>query len=167
VRGRWFAAMPPPVFDRIIAGLVAAGTVSATDTLALTSHRVTLTPEEQQVYDWIDRRFADASLSPPDAATLASESRRAPALVERITQLMLKQKRLVRVDTLVFHRDVLERLKQDVVALKAAAGNGRATVDVKAFKDTYNVSRKFAIPLLEYLDRERVTRRTGDLRVVL
>ncbi len=80
---------------------------------------------------------------------------------------MIKQKRLLRVDTLVFHREVLERLKSDVAGLKAGAENGRATVDVKSFKDTYNVSRKFAIPLLEYLDRERVTRRAGDVRIVL
>ncbi len=79
---------------------------------------------------------------------------------------MVKQKRLIRVDTLVFHRDVLERLKQEVAARKVAGGGG-ATVDVKSFKDTYDVSRKFAIPLLEYLDRERVTRRAGDVRIVL
>jgi selenocysteine-specific elongation factor len=40
-------------------------------------------------------------------------------------------------------------------------------VDVAAFKERYGVSRKFAIPLLEYLDRERITRRTGDVRLVL
>jgi selenocysteine-specific elongation factor len=42
-----------------------------------------------------------------------------------------------------------------------------AKVDVAAFKERYGVSRKYAIPLLEWLDRERVTRRTGDARVVL
>ena len=41
------------------------------------------------------------------------------------------------------------------------------TVDVATFKDRYGVTRKFAIPLLEWLDRERVTRRVGDTRVVL
>ena len=166
VRGRWFNALPPPVFDKIVAELVAAGTVTATDTLALAAHRVTLSAEEMQVFEWLDRRFATAGFSPPDGASLAAESRRAPALVDRVVQLMVKQKRLIRVDTLVFHRDVLDRLKQEVAARKVAGG-GAATVDVKSFKDTYDVSRKFAIPLLEYLDRERVTRRAGDVRVVL
>ena len=46
-------------------------------------------------------------------------------------------------------------------------GSGPATIDVKSFKDAFNVSRKYAIPLLEYLDRERVTRRAGDARIVL
>jgi len=40
-------------------------------------------------------------------------------------------------------------------------------LDVAMFKDRYGISRKYAIPLLEYLDRERVTRRVGDSRVVI
>ena len=40
-------------------------------------------------------------------------------------------------------------------------------IDVAAFKDLAGISRKYAIPLLEYLDRERVTRREGDRRIVL
>ncbi len=167
VRGRWFAAMPPPVFERVIASLVAAGKVTAKDTLSLAGHRVELTPDEAQVCEWLERRYLEAGFSPPDVAALPGEVQRAPALVERIAQLMIKQKRLVRVDTLVFHRDVLERLKRDVVARKASVGGGPATIDVKSFKDAYNVSRKYAIPLLEYLDRERVTRRAGDTRIVL
>ena len=42
-----------------------------------------------------------------------------------------------------------------------------AKVDVAGFKERYGISRKYAIPLLEWLDRERVTRRVGDARVVL
>jgi selenocysteine-specific elongation factor len=72
----------------------------------------------------------------------------------------------VKVDTIVFHGEALQKLKDEVRALKAGAPSG-ATVDVAAFKDRYGISRKFAIPLLEYLDRERVTRRTGDVRLVL
>lgn len=67
----------------------------------------------------------------------------------------------------MFHHDALALLKDETRALKAAAANGRATVDVASFKTRYGVSRKFAIPLLEYLDRERVTRRAGDERIVL
>jgi selenocysteine-specific elongation factor len=40
-------------------------------------------------------------------------------------------------------------------------------IDVARFKDLTGVSRKYAIPLLEYLDREHVTRRVGDERVIL
>ena len=59
--------------------------------------------------------------------------------------------------------EALERLKRDVSAMKGTA----AKVDVAAFKERYGISRKYAIPLLEWLDRERVTRRVGDARVIL
>jgi selenocysteine-specific elongation factor len=61
----------------------------------------------------------------------------------------------------VFHHSALEGLRQ----LLAARKSMRFTV--AAFKDWTGVSRKYAIPLLEYLDRERVTRREGEERLVL
>ena len=52
--------------------------------------------------------------------------------------------------------------------MKALKGQGsQARVDVAGFKERYGISRKYAIPLLEWLDRERVTRRAGDARVIL
>ena len=66
----------------------------------------------------------------------------------------------------MFHEEALAGLKAEVVALKQSAGAG-ARIDVATFKEKFGVSRKFAIPLLEYLDRERVTRRVGESRVVL
>ena len=50
--------------------------------------------------------------------------------------------------------------------MKAASAGAPSKLDVAAFKDRYGVTRKYAIPLLEYLDRERVTRRVGDSRIV-
>jgi selenocysteine-specific elongation factor len=76
--------------------------------------------------------------------------------------LLLRQKTLIKLDALLFHTDALARLKADVRGLST-----NARVDVSAFKERYGITRKFAIPLLEYLDRERVTRRVGDSRVVL
>jgi selenocysteine-specific elongation factor len=63
----------------------------------------------------------------------------------------------------VFHQNALADLKQKVSALKASTPK----IDVARFKDLTGVSRKYAIPLLEYLDRERITRRVGDSREVL
>jgi selenocysteine-specific elongation factor len=56
-------------------------------------------------------------------------------------------------------------LKEEVRSL--GLGGQPATIDVATFKDRFGISRKFAIPLLEYLDRERVTRRVGDRRQVI
>jgi selenocysteine-specific elongation factor len=105
-------------------------------------------------------------LKPPDAAAIAALGKWSPALVEKLTVLLIRQQRLTRVDTLIFHSQALADLKNETRALKTSGG-GRATVDVSTFKDRYGVTRKYAIPLLEWLDRERVTRRVGDARVVL
>ena len=89
-----------------------------------------------------------------------------PAVVDQVVRLLQRQKVLVKVDTLVFHDETLRRLKEEVGALKASGGPD-ARIDVRTFKERFGVTRKFAIPLLEYLDRERVTRRVGDARVIL
>ena len=91
----------------------------------------------------------------------------APAVVETATTYLLRQKVLVKLDTLLVHREALEGLKRDMAALKVSGGGGVVRLDVATFKEQYGVTRKFAIPLLEYLDRERVTRRMGDARVLL
>jgi len=77
---------------------------------------------------------------------------------------LLREKVLMKIsDDLVFHQSALTDLRQRIKALKTTTPK----IDVARFKDLTGVSRKYAIPLLEYLDRERVTRRVGDERVIL
>ena len=66
-------------------------------------------------------------------------------------------------DTLIFHPAALDTLKGEIRQLKGST----ARVDVASFKERYGITRKYAIPLLEYLDRERVTKRVGESRIVL
>jgi selenocysteine-specific elongation factor len=166
LRERLFSRGHAAVFDRALADLAAAGRIAIRDRIALASHRLELSPEEEQGRAALDRAFRDAGLTPPDLATMAAGAGVATPVAERILALLLRQKVLVRVDTLVFHDAALKRLKADVTALKTAAG-ATARIDVATFKERFGVSRKFAIPLLEYLDRERLTRRVGDARVIL
>ena len=104
-------------------------------------------------------------LTPPDASQLPALVGSSAPVVDRLLQLLVRQKRVFRLDGLPYHRDALDRLRSEVSALKPAGGE--AFVDVSSFKTRYGLSRKFAIPLLEYLDRERVTRRVGERRLVL
>jgi selenocysteine-specific elongation factor len=166
-RERVFARAHPAVFEHVLSGLAAGGKLSVRDRLALPGHRLELSPEEARARELIETAYQRAGLKPPDAAALVTEDRIAPALVEKMTALLIRQKVLARLDTLVFHVAALNALKAEIQALKSSAPGGRATVDVATFKDRYGVTRKFAIPLLEWLDRERVTRRMGDTRVVL
>ena len=164
-RERLFGLAPVVLFDTVIKDLSAQGKLSGRDRLALPGRGVSLSAEETRARDALERVFRDAAMAPPDLAGAAASAGVAPAVADRISKLLLRQKTLVKLDTLFFHAESLERLKQDVRALKGEGGPAR--VDVAGFKERYGISRKYAIPLLEWLDRERITRRTGDARIVL
>ena len=162
-RERVFGAAAPALFDDVVQRLVKAGRLGGRDRLALPGRGVSLSDEEAKAQAALERVFQDAGLAPPDIAAAAASARVASAVADRVSKLLLRQKTLVRVDTLLFHADALGRLKREVAGMKGTA----AKVDVAAFKERYGISRKYAIPLLEWLDRERVTRRVGDARVIL
>lgn len=126
---------------------------------------ISLLPEEARAKEQIERAFSSAGLAVPAVkevlAKLPVESRRA----EKLLQILLREKNLVRVtQELIFHRDALCLLRGQLATYKKTKGE---RITVPAFKDLAGITRKYAIPLLEYLDRERVTRRAGDERVIL
>jgi selenocysteine-specific elongation factor len=161
-RERLFGRAAPAVFEHVLGELVARGQIAGRDRLAVAGHHVSLSPEEVRAQEAIGRLFREGGLAPPLESSLPAAANVSAAVADRVAKLLVRQKTLVRVDTLLFHADALAGLKADVQALK-----GSARVDVSAFKERYGISRKYAIPLLEYLDRERITRRVGDSRVVL
>ena len=166
-RGKAFPKVAPAIFDRVVDDLKSARALVGAERLALPTHKASVAGADDQVRSAIINAYRAGGLKPPDAAAVEATVKAPRAVVEKVTTLLLREKVLVKLDTIVFHTDALQTLKEEVAALKGSAPGGRATVDVAAFKDRYGVSRKFAIPLLEYLDRERVTRRTGDVRLVL
>ena len=164
-RERVFGNAPPALFEEVVRQLAARGTLSGRERLALAGHGVSLTPEEADARSAIERIFREAGLSPPDVPGAASAAGIPLPVADRVSKLLVRQKSLVKLESVFFHAEALDRLKRDVQALKTQQGTTR--LDVAAFKERYGVSRKYAIPLLEWLDRERVTRRVGDARVVL
>jgi selenocysteine-specific elongation factor len=166
LREHLFARGHVAVFDRALERLAAAKVIAVRDRVALATHRLELTPEEEGARTVIERAFREGGLKPPDAAAVVATAGVPAAVVDRMLKLLQRQKVLVKVDVLLFHDDALKLLKAEVSGLRTAAG-AAARIDVSMFKERFGVTRKFAIPLLEYLDRERVTRRMGETRVVL
>ncbi|HEY3382066.1 MAG TPA: selenocysteine-specific translation elongation factor [Vicinamibacterales bacterium] len=166
VRERAFARAGLGVFEHVVGALQDARRVAGRDRLSLASHRVALSGEEERGRQVIERAILDGALKPPDPQAVAASGGIPPDVLDRVVKLLVRQKVLVKLDTLVFHDDALKQLKREIAALKAASG-GETRIDVATFKERYGISRKFAIPLLEYLDRERVTRRVGDSRVLI
>jgi selenocysteine-specific elongation factor len=125
---------------------------------------VTLRDDEAASKQKIEQAFAQAGLQVPALKEVLASLRIDQSRAQKIVTLLLRDRVLVKLsDDLVFHRDALESLRQLAVAQKSTTPK----LNVASFKDLTGVSRKYAIPLLEYLDRERVTKRVGDERVIL
>jgi selenocysteine-specific elongation factor len=126
------------------------------------AHRVVLQPEEEQARARIEAAFENAGFTVPSVNDVLAASQVEPARARTLLQILLREKRLLRItDDLVFHQSAIERLRRDLATLKGER------FSVAEFKQRAGISRKYAIPLLEYLDREKITRREGDQRVVL
>lgn len=162
LRQRVAGGAPIGCFAAVVARLSEAGRLAGTDRLRLASHLTDADGGWSEAAERVLGAVARAGLAPPDEAALAVvaglEERECGDLFHRL----VREGRLARLGGLVFHPGALTRLKDDVYALGAGT-----VVDVAFVKQKYGLSRKYAIPLLEWLDRERVTRRTGALRVVL
>jgi selenocysteine-specific elongation factor len=161
LRERVFGKAPVAVFEHALHALVARGAVVARERIALPGRGTSLSPEESRTREAILDLLGGAGLTPPDLATLSSQIAAKPEVVARIANLLVRQNEIVKVGELLFHPAALTRLKAEIQSLKQ---KGATTLDVAAFKDRYKLTRKYAIPLLEYLDRERITRRVGDVR---
>src|SRR6185436_10987763 len=151
-RGKAFPKVAPAIFERVVDELKARKALVGAERLALPTHKASVAGADDRVRAAIIDAYRAAGLKPEPAA-IAAQSKASAPVVEKMTALLLREKILVKIDTIVFHADAFAQLKTDLAALKAASPVGKATVDVGAFKDRYGISRKYAIPLLEYLDR--------------
>ena len=148
-----------------LAALNKEGMVGITgEQVHLAGRGVVMKGEEAESRKVIEQAFWAAGLKVPALEDVLAGLKIDKNRAEKIMTLLLRDKTLIKVsDDLVFHRTALESLRSSVTALKPKSPK----IDVARFKDLTGVSRKYAIPLLEYLDRERVTRRVGDERIIL
>ena len=155
----------PTLLNAVIQALASQGKLSLQgETIRLSGREIQLTAEETAARDHISHAFEKAGLAVPSAKEVLATLHIDRARAEKLLHLLLKEKVLVRVsEDLIFHRSALVNLRQIVAQRKARSNR----IDVPVFKEITGLSRKYAIPLLEYLDRERVTRRQGDERVIL
>ncbi len=154
------ATLPPSLLEAALAAgkdLVAEG-----ESLRLASHRLQLKAEEDEATARMEGLFRDGGLAVPALNEVLAKSGLDANRSRNLLQLLLRDGRLVRVSPeLIFHRDAIGRLRE---LLSAHRGERFAVPD---FKEWTGISRKYAIPLLEFLDRERVTRREDERRLVL
>jgi selenocysteine-specific elongation factor len=158
-------ALSSIAFELVLQLLIASSKVELHgDLVRLAGRSVQMKDEEAEAKQVIESAFSAAGLKVPALKEVMLGLKIDRNRAQKIVTLLLRDRLLVKLsDDLVFHRDALEQLKQQVRSMKTQSPQ----IDVARFKDVTGVSRKYAIPLLEYLDRERVTRRVGDARQIL
>jgi selenocysteine-specific elongation factor len=151
------------VFDYVLQFLAEQGKLRIAGELLAAAADVPIESREQEKLVAICCAYDEAGLAPPTIGEVAGLLKMDPAELRRLITILLREKKLVRLgdDSLLAHPGALSTLKQTLQPFRGQ------TIDVPFFKRLTGLSRKYAIPLLEYLDRERITRKQGDRRLVL
>ncbi|PYN24206.1 MAG: selenocysteine-specific translation elongation factor, partial [Candidatus Rokuibacteriota bacterium] len=163
LRGRAGAA-DERVFGHLLETLSAEGVVrTERDKVRLTAHEVRLSPAQQTTVDRLEQEFLSAAAAPPSPEEALSRAGLAGDEEHELFQLLVEARKLVRVkESLYFHATALEAIQDKLVAMLRE----RKEIGPGDIKDLLGISRKYAIPLLEFFDARRVTARVGERRVL-
>jgi selenocysteine-specific elongation factor len=166
LRARAAARVLPEMFRAALDELIRTKKVSmAGDLVQRAGREVALSPEELRAKEQISGEFEIAGLAVPAVTDVFAKLHVDAKRAQKLLQILLREKALVKItEELVFHRSAIDKLRGILAKYKNEHGE---RLPIGAFKELTGVSRKYAIPLLEFLDRERLTRRIGDERVIL
>jgi len=155
----------PEIFNGLLESLVRAGKLQVDgEVVRQAGRKVVMKDDETESQRQIEQAFAGAGLKVPALKEVLAGLKVDRTRAQQIVTLLLRSRVLVKIsEDLVFHHTALEQLRRMVADYKQVSPK----LDVAKFKDLTGITRKYAIPLLEYLDREHITRRVGDERVIL
>jgi selenocysteine-specific elongation factor len=167
LRERFFAHAPLEVFRGVLGALEREDAlVAEKEIVRLRAHTRELSSEDSRLRDRLEKIYQEAGLAAPSLNEALARAGAALQQGRKVFQLLIDSGVLVKVQgEMFFHRAALDDLSKRV--REHGARQPDRSIDVAAFKDLAGISRKYAIPLLEYFDRQRVTRREGDRRIVL
>jgi selenocysteine-specific elongation factor len=157
-------ALEERVFVLLLDRFVRAGAVAVErDKVRLPRHEVRLTVDQQAVSDRLEAEFRAAGVAPPTLEEAFAKTGLGGPGAQAVAQLLVDGRRLVRIrEGLYFHAEPLQAAVDRVVAFLRE----RREITPQDIKDLLGISRKYAIPLLEWLDAQRLTVRVGDKRVL-
>ena len=165
LKARLFGAASNLLFQAVVEKLTADKKIAvAQDVIHEFGRKVTLKADEERMRAQLSERFKSLGLQVASADEVIDALKLDRNTARKIIQLMVKETTLVKIsEEMLVDRAAIGKLIADVKALKSK----NPKFGVGEFKNLTGVTRKHAIPLLEYLDRQRVTRRVGDERTIL
>jgi selenocysteine-specific elongation factor len=171
LREKIFARLAPEIFRAVLSNLENENKIAAEkDFVRTSSHHLSLSPDEKLLREKLLKIYTEAGLEVPTLTDVLESSIEDTKLkketARKVFQLFLDAGEIVKVtEDFYFRRGVLDKL---IAQLKIFADQtADRLIDVPTFKNLAKISRKYAIPLLEFFDREKITRRAGDKRLIL
>jgi selenocysteine-specific elongation factor len=161
------AEAPEAALDAALAELAADGrAVRQGPIWRLPEHQPRLTRADERLWERVCPLLAAEDLRPPRIRELAATLELEPETTERFLARAERLGRVARVaDNRFFLPETLARLAE--IARELADSSPEDTFTAAAFKDRSGVGRNLTIRILEFLDKMGVTRRLGDVRIVL
>lgn len=155
LRSRMTATIPAKAFPLVMSLAVAQGFISEETTVfKLPEHRPTYSPVQQAQIESLRKALAESLYSPPSPAEVGIDPEVLASLLEAGELVKLD-------DSIVYLRTTFDELTSRILDTIDERGD----INVAAMRDLFGTTRKYAIPILEYLDNQRITRRVGDVRV--
>ncbi len=171
LRERVFAGMSVSQFQSVIASMESSGSIVVDkETIRLPAHKTKLSPVEAAISEIILAKYQNARLEVPRLEEALAEAIDGTQFkwqdARKFFQLFIDSGEIVKVtEEFYFTKNAIDGLIE--LVRQFAAKTSDRLIDVPQFKELAGISRKYAIPLLEYFDRERVTQRSGDKRLIL
>jgi selenocysteine-specific elongation factor len=160
--------LPPPVdsrlFNHILSTLMGEKKIiMEKETVRLSAHTISLKEEEKDLRKKMVLLYAQGKLQPPLVKEVAAELVVSESELKPVLQLLVKEGTLVKVkEDLYFHHQAMQELEGKLIHFLQQNKEMTPT----QFKEVSQVSRKFAIPLMEHFDAKKLTMRIGDKRVL-
>ena len=152
------------VFGQLLAALEVEGVVrSERDQVRLASHAIRLSADQERVVKGLEADFRTAGAAPPSPEEALARHGIKGNEKHQLFQVLVVDRTLLRVkESLFFHAGALRAVQEQLVTFLRQ----KKEIGPADFKDLFGVSRKYAIPLMEYFDAQRVTVRVGERRVL-
>jgi len=171
LREKIFAQLAPEIFKITLVHLEKENKIVAEkDYIRLAAHNLELSAEEELLREKLRKIYKNAKLEVPKLEDALNDSvggtKSDKTHARKIFQLLINSGELVKIsEEFYFANSEIESLT--VKTREFASNTADRLIDVAKFKEIAGISRKYAIPLLEFFDREKITRRAGDKRLIL
>lgn len=158
------AALPQSLFQRMLDELNAEGALEVEQNLIRQqAHRIHLTPRQQQIKEKLERRYLEARFQPPNKKDALQDIGAPDKEGEAMFSVLLTEKTLIRIeDDLYYHQKVFADMTAQIIEYLKQ----HQEISIGDVKNLFDISRKYSVPVMAYLDAGQITLRKGDLRVL-